>query len=193
MTEEGRHNVVSEDRIKMDRGVSLIPESVESVWVGKRDLFAVRELLAHGRPDEAKARLDEILKIKRPRSDRKRPPLLVQFSTDDGVLVARGETTGFNENGLGARVQFYWQDHTASTKASDLAGRPGSVMLICPPSEQYPYPLPAKLLRIEAANTFEKRGAFIALEFTPAIPVDLLEALTDWAEQCARYRATQGV
>lgn len=191
MTDEGRRVYSNSEREKMDRGQSLIPDLVESLWVEKRRLYALRELLVKKNIDTALELINDLLKIKQARADRKRPPLWMQFTTSDGVLVARGQTTGYNENGLGARVDFFWQDKTASTKASDLAERPGTVVLYCPPGEYYPYPLPAKLLRVEACNSLERKQAFVAIEFTPPIMSDLLEALTDWAEQCERYQAQQ--
>lgn len=191
MTDEGRRIYSNVEREKMDKGVSMIPEGIESLWLEKRRLIALREMVLAGHLEAARELLDDLLKIKSPRGDRKRPPLWLQFSTADGALVARGQTTGYNENGLGGRVNLFWQDPNASTKASDLAGRPGTVALYYPPGEYYPYPLPARLLRIEACNSLERCQAFMAIEFTPAIPGDLLEALTDWAEQCSRFQATQ--
>ena len=191
MTDEKRRSYTDSEREKMDRGASMIPDAVENLWLAKRHLVNLRDMLLAGNLEAARRLLDELLIIKSSRANRRRPPLWMQFSTSDGVMVARGQTTGYNENGLGARGELFWQDPTASTKATDLANRPGTVSLYCPPGEYYPYPLPAKLLRIEACNALNSCQAFVAIEFTPAIPENLLEALTDWAEQCAKYQASQ--
>ena len=54
MTDEKRRSYTDSEREKMDRGASMIPDAVENLWLAKRHLVNLRDMLLAGNLEAAR-------------------------------------------------------------------------------------------------------------------------------------------